>query len=115
MQGLGLWDVLRPLQHEMVEALGLLVRHESPSRDKGALDELACVIAERFRALGADVERIDNMTGGDHLLARWRTAAGISPPALIVGHYDTVWPLGTLARQPFRVENGRVRVSALST
>ncbi len=107
MRGLGLREVLRPHQQEMVDTLALLVRHESPSRDKQALDALADVIAERFRALGADVERVDNMTGGDHLLARWRSAAGTAPPALIVGHHDTVWPLGTLARHPFRVEDGR--------
>ncbi|MDR3635885.1 MAG: M20 family metallopeptidase [Isosphaeraceae bacterium] len=107
MQGLSLWDVLRPRRAEMVERLRSYVAHESPSRDKPALDALAGIVRARLEAIGADVEIIPNMTGGDHVRAHWRTAAGEGPPALILGHFDTVWPHGTLARLPFKVEGDR--------
>lgn len=107
MQGLSLWDVLRPRRDEMVERLRSYVVHESPSRDKPALDALARVVRSRFEAIGADAEILPNMTGGDHVRARWRTAAGEAPPALILGHFDTVWPVGTLAKMPFKVEGDR--------
>ena len=107
MQGLSLWDVLRPRRAEMVERLHSYVAHESPSRDKHALDALALIVKSRFEAIGADVTMVPNMTGGDHVLAHWRTAAGEAPQALVVGHFDTVWPHGTVARLPFRVEAER--------
>ncbi len=60
-------------------------------------------VAERcgaeLRQLGADVE----LVGGDHL---WAELPGEGAPILLLGHTDTVWPLGTLAGMPFRVENG---------
>ena len=65
-------DYLRPRSAEMLEAVGALVVHESPSRDKPALDALAGRLAGRFAAIGLDVERLPNPTGGDHL----RTAPG---------------------------------------
>ncbi len=44
--------------------------------------------------------------GGDHLIGRFPGPAD-RRPALLLGHYDTVWPLGTIDRLPFRVDNGR--------
>ncbi len=99
-----LCDVLLSKQADMVERLREYVVFESPSHDKDALDGLARVIGAHFEAVGADVEYVPNMTGGDHLCARW--GAGTERPAFILGHFDTVWPAGTLARQPFRVEDG---------
>jgi glutamate carboxypeptidase len=90
----------------MLEALALLVRHESPSRDKKALDGLSRRIAGRFRALGAGVEVVANPEGGDHVRATFG-ASGTEKPALVLGHFDTVWPLGTLDRLPFEIEEGR--------
>ncbi len=91
----------------MVEALGELVRHESPSLDKPALDALGSTLAGQFRGVGLAAERLANPDGGDHLrLTLGGPDAGL-PPALILGHFDTVWPAGTLARLPFRVDAGR--------
>src|SRR5262245_14060271 len=90
---------------EMISALRELVEHESPSRDKAALDALADRIAGRLRAVGGTVERVANGDGGDHLLARF--GGGSGRPAMVLGHFDTVWDNGTLAGQPFRVEGDR--------
>jgi glutamate carboxypeptidase len=101
---------LRAQQEAMIERLAELVAHESPSRDKPALDALAQRLAARLEALGARVRLIANPEGGEHVRACWAAAgaADAAAPALVLGHFDTVWPHGTLAAQPFRVEQGRV-------
>lgn len=90
----------------MMEVLRTLVEHESPSRDKNALDALADRLEERFSDAGGVVERIANEAGGDHLIVRVGTSM-TERPALVVGHFDTVWPRGTLAKMPFAVEGDR--------
>jgi len=95
------------MQLEMMSCLSELVRLESPSHDKPALDTLGALLADRLRHLGAWVEIIANAQGGDHVLGRFAGRAGLGP-ALVLGHFDTVWPRGTLERMPFRVdEDGR--------
>lgn len=101
------FDYLRPRSGEMLGAVESLVVHESPSRDKPALDALAGRLAGRFGAIGLDVERLPNPTGGDHLRMRLGDPADARSPALVLCHYDTVWKVGTLAKMPFRVEGGR--------
>ena len=91
---------------EMLDLLASLVRFESPSRDTAALDVLGVLLAERFRRLAGAVEIVTNPLGADHFVARFPGPAD-RRPALLLGHYDTVWPLGTIDRLPFRVENGR--------
>jgi glutamate carboxypeptidase len=91
---------------ELLESLARLVQVESPSRDKRALDALGTLLANRLRHLAGAVEVIANERGGDHLLARFPGPSD-RRPALLLGHYDTVWPRGTLERMPFRVEGER--------
>jgi glutamate carboxypeptidase len=97
---------LTPLE-PIVAALRELVDHESPSRDKAALDTLASVIADRLARAGGIVERRENPKGGDHLIARFFTEQP-GAPALLVGHFDTVWPIGTLALRPFKIEGDKI-------
>ncbi len=97
----------RPRLDEMLGTLSELVRHESPSREKAALDALGANLADRLGHLGGAVEIIANGRGGDHILSRFPGTAG-RRPALVLGHFDTVWPRGTIERLPFRVENGRI-------
>lgn len=111
MNGRALLDSLRKRRGEMVDSLGELVARESPSRDKAALDQLAEVLTGRFQGRGAAVERLPNDSGGDHLRVRFSfdraNQAADLPPALVLCHFDTVWPIGTLANMPFRIEDGR--------
>lgn len=90
----------------MLALLEELVRFESPSRDKAALDRLGSHIAETLRHVGGSVEILPNDRGGDHVLARF-PGSDSRRPALVLGHFDTVWPHGTLERMPFRIEDGR--------
>ncbi|WP_259461124.1 MULTISPECIES: M20/M25/M40 family metallo-hydrolase [unclassified Microbacterium] len=72
-----------------------LVHHESPSRDAAASAALADDLAGRFEALGGTVERVAS-AAGTHLVVH---VAGIGDPLLLVGHTDTVWPVGTIERE----------------
>lgn len=92
-----------PKLEPMIEALRMLVEHESPSGDEGALEALGRVIAARLEAVGGRVERVEE---GGHVVARFFEGKA-GRPALIVGHFDTVWPVGTLEKMPWRVEHGR--------
>ncbi len=91
-------------QREIVDVLEELVRLESPSLDKGALDTLATLLAGRLRDLGAAVEIMANPHGGDHVVGRFDRKSDLRP-ALVMGHFDTVWPRGTLDRMPFRLDD----------
>jgi glutamate carboxypeptidase len=93
-------------RESMLHLLEELVSFESPSRDKAALDRLGMRIADLSRSAGGSVETVPNDRGGDHVVARFPGPAA-RRPALVLGHFDTVWPHGTLARMPFRVEDGR--------
>lgn len=97
---------LRPQRDAMLHSLAALVEHESPSRDKRALDSLAQTVFSRLESVGGRVERLANDHGGDHVLARFGPSDH-AQPAIILGHYDTVWPLGTVTTMPFRVDDGR--------
>ena len=95
------------VQKAMISRLAEIVRHESPSRDKPALDALATLLASWLRDGGAAVEIMPNAQGGNHLIGRFSGPAE-QRPALVLTHFDTVWPIGTLERMPFRLdESGR--------
>jgi glutamate carboxypeptidase len=101
-------DYLRPRRDEMLAAVTELVSHETPSGDKAALDGLGRALAERFRPLGPALSVLPKAEQGDHLRLSWEFGhGGESAPALILCHFDTVWPVGTLAERPIRVEDGR--------
>jgi glutamate carboxypeptidase len=90
----------------IVEDTGELVRCESPSSDLDTVARSADVVAAVGRRyLRADPEFLV-IDGHTHL--RWRLGDG---PArvLVLGHHDTVWPLGTLETHPFAVTDGVMR------
>jgi glutamate carboxypeptidase len=97
---------LRAAQPAMLEALEQLVNHESPSTNKQMADILGRLLAERFRKAGAEVTILGSSTHGDHLRALFAPTSlppGIRP-ALVLCHYDTVWPVGTLSARPYRLQ-----------
>ncbi len=99
---------------DMLRLLEELVRRESPSRDKPALDICAAHLMRLLRSSTALVEVTSNTQGGGHVFARFPGPSD-RRPALVLGHYDTVWPRGTLERMPFRIEDGRASARASST
>ena len=82
-----------------------LVRLESPSTDKAAVDRCGDAIARILQDLGADVTRIAEAERGNHVRAEF---AGGPRRVLLLGHFDTVWDVGQLERMPVREESGRL-------
>ncbi|HVT65098.1 MAG TPA: M20/M25/M40 family metallo-hydrolase [Mycobacteriales bacterium] len=81
-----------------------LVSCESPSANTDALARCADAIdAIALRRIGMPAERMTTDGGRTHL--RWQSGA---PRVVLLGHYDTVWPIGTLARWPFAVDGDRM-------
>lgn len=93
----------QPDLNEMLQDLEDLVAVESPSRDLEALHRSAAALAAVMtKRLGLAPTIIDS-PAGPHV--HWR--AGGNAAALLVGHHDTVFPIGSLAERPFRVEDGK--------
>jgi len=90
---------------DMLETLKSLVEMESPSDNKPALDQLGEYLAQEFEHLGGKVTFDPQEEAGDNLKVEFPGTSG--KPVLLLGHFDTVWPLGTLNNMPFRIENGR--------
>ncbi|MGW1375029.1 M20 family metallopeptidase [Streptomyces sp. NPDC002446] len=88
----------------MIEDLRTLVEVESPSRDLDALTASAKAVAAVIESrLGGRATLVES-AAGPHV--RW--SGGGDPQVLILGHHDTVFPLGTLERRPFKVADGKV-------
>jgi glutamate carboxypeptidase len=98
-------DFCRQHQAEMLELLQRMVEMESPSDDKSALDRMGEFLAREFERIGGKVTMHPEKEAGNNLQAAFGGRAG--KPVLLLGHFDTVWPLGTLAGMPFRIESGR--------
>lgn len=89
----------------LLGTLEALVRLESPSTSKEAVDRCGAELGRRLDAIGAHVEQLAQAERGDHLRA---TFDGDGPNVLLLGHFDTVWDVGTLEQMPFREEDGRM-------
>lgn len=103
-----LLDTSQRNQPRFLNLLADLVRIESPSDDKVAVDTAVGWTIGTAKSAGWRVRRHRQTQHGDCL------ELGIGPerstvrPILLLGHLDTVWPKGTLATMPFKVEKGRV-------
>jgi glutamate carboxypeptidase len=94
---------LRSREKEMVRLLGRFVRCESPSSIKAAVDHFGEIVAREWRRRGASVRILKQARRGNHVRAEvWRGRGRPRGKILVLGHLDTVYPLGTLARMPFR-------------
>jgi len=103
-------QLLRELQRaqpRMVRLLGEFVRAESPSDSKPALDRLARRLGREWHRRGARVSVVRERKAGNHIRASVRPSRRATGRILVLGHYDTVYPEGTLARMPFRIARGR--------
>ncbi len=100
--------VLRPRTRRMVRLLAKFVRCESPSHQKAAVDRLGKLVVAEWRRRGAKIRLLPHQTRGNHVRAEvWFGEGRPSGQIMVLGHLDTVYPLGTLAAMPFRVRGGR--------
>ena len=105
-------DILQYLQgqrEEMIRLLGSMVRVESPSDEPGTQHEIRETIATELEQLGFRVYRIPGRNSGGMLYASCPSRTRGAKAQLMLGHYDTVWPLGTLENMPFEVDGDIIR------
>jgi glutamate carboxypeptidase len=99
----------RGKQPAMVELTRRLVLAESPSGEKAAVDACVALAAERARELGGSVKLHGRPKAGDVMEARFGPRRRGERPVLMLGHLDTVWPLGTVKTMPWGVmKDGRL-------
>jgi glutamate carboxypeptidase len=103
-----LLEAVREQSVWMLERLRELVAVESPSDCKAAVDEAARRVAELVASLGGRVRMHRQKLFGDVLELRFGPARSRRKPVLLLGHLDTVWPLGTLQTMPWRKSEGRI-------
>jgi len=99
-----LLDYLLVRQEAMTRTLEQWVMLESPSNDHAAVNALGDLVARAFKGVGASVERLSQAAFGDHLRISWGQG---DRQLLLLGHMDTVWPMGEVQRRPFRVSQDK--------
>jgi glutamate carboxypeptidase len=102
---ISLRDFCRDERPWLLETIEALVSLESPTTDKAAVDRCGRALAARLEAIGGRVSRLPRVDRGDHLLAEFGCG---SSQILLLGHFDTVWPVGQLERMPLVRSNGRL-------
>ena len=103
-------DVLQYLktrQEDMLATLRRLVEMESPSDHKPSVDRLGEALAGDFRRLGGQVKVHPARNFGDHLQIDFPGGDTRRKPVLLLGHLDTVYPMGSIYEMPFHLERGR--------
>jgi glutamate carboxypeptidase len=90
---------------DLLSSLEEIVRRESPSTDKAAVDGLVRHLRERCQALDARVDARPETDWGDMTVASWPGTNDQSGQILVMTHIDTVWPVGTIERLPWSVED----------
>lgn len=99
----------RALRHEMTGYLARLAAAESPSTDPTTQGPVLDSLASSLESLGYRVRIVPGVTSGGTLYARPRVRTRGAPIQLLIGHCDTVWPVGTLRSMPIYVEEHRIR------
>ncbi len=98
---------IRSQQPLLIDLLRELTDAESPSKHPHIHDRVRASLLAMFSDIDFHVHEIGLPGGPHHLYARPAARVKHAPLQLVVGHYDTVWPVGTLAERPFTV-NGNV-------
>jgi len=95
-------------QKEIVETIRQLVELESPSDVKQSVDRVSTVLASRFGELGGKIKFHPSEKFGKHLQIDFQPRGNKAMPVLLLGHMDTVYPIGTISKMACKVSKGRV-------
>lgn len=112
-----LWGMVKKEKPAVVETLRDLVNIESGSRDKEGLERLAALLGQRLAALGGKIEYYEPTSADTYRLSDTpkdigkiviaRFSGNGTRRIMLLGHMDTVYAHGTLAKRPYRVEGNR--------
>ncbi len=102
-------DHIRGQQSLLISLLRDLVVAESPSAEPAVHERARHVFMSALIELGWHVVEVGPVDGPRHVYARPATRERHDPLQLVIGHYDTVWPVGTVADRPFTVDDNIIR------
>ena len=94
---------LQSQEAAMLKLLEELVNIDSGSMNKKGIDQVGLVLRARYEELGFVVDTVEEVTQGNHLLIRHKSA--VDPKIIIVAHMDTVFKEGTVAKRPFSMRD----------
>jgi glutamate carboxypeptidase len=97
---------LREQLPQFLADLQTLVNIDCGTANKAGVDAVGRLFREQLRATGCELAEFPLADYGDCLLATWRGSG--KARILLSGHLDTVYPIGTAAARPMRVEGGRI-------
>lgn len=100
-------EYMRGRQPEIVEQIRALVEIESPTAHKAGVDSVTDAVADATAGI-AEVTRYPQAEHGDHIRLEFDIPTRGDGQVLLLGHLDTVWPVGTLERMPWRVSEDRL-------
>ena len=95
-------------QQRLLKRLRQLVEVESPSEDKAAVDHAGRLVTEWAEVLGGSVKRHRQREFGDVLEIQFGHRKSKRGRVMLLGHLDTVWPLGTLQKMPWTEKDGTI-------
>ena len=102
----------RRKQQSLLALTRQLVLAESPSDSKSHIDACVALAAAHARRLGGRVKLHRQRHLGNTLEVRFAppptNPRNQARPILLLGHLDTVWPIGTLKTMPCRIRDGRL-------
>jgi glutamate carboxypeptidase len=102
-------NYVRDRRQDMVDLLQRLALVESPSDDAVAVGPALALLTDELGRAGMVARHFRGRVSAGTLFARYRMTSRKSPRQLLVGHCDTVWPVGTVRQMPVRVEGETVR------
>jgi glutamate carboxypeptidase len=104
-----IFQYVKDQKPRLVEYLTRLVEAESPSNDPAAQEEMQALLTEYLQRLAYDVQLIPGRTSGGQLYAKPQNLDPRQPKQLLLGHSDTVWPIGTLREMPIQIKDNIMR------
>jgi glutamate carboxypeptidase len=98
-------DFIASREPEWIDLLEHLVNCDSGTYNKDEADRASGILANAIGSLGFEVEQLPQENVGAHVVARKKGTGDKS--LLFVGHFDTVFPAGTVAERPFTIDGDR--------
>jgi glutamate carboxypeptidase len=102
-------DFIRGHEADVVELLRRMVDAESPSTSPDSHQLVISVLSKALMELDFRIRTLHTGKAHRHIYARRKVRDRSLPTQLLIGHYDTVWPIGTTAKRPFTVDGNVIR------
>ena len=92
----------------MTATLEHMVRMETPSRVATSQPQIIDYLSNRLKEVDYDSEHMRGTESGGYLYSRPKSRKRSRPIQLLIGHCDTVWPLGTIGRMPIKLDSAKM-------